>query len=132
MSGTANHLLHAALGSEGYWLYRLTCIDGACPGTSFSERTDPDCRCEPKCEYCANDDHGGCSRFGGYIANIGTECQCDVDTDECWTTLWLAEEGGECIHGDDWPEDGPWPMPVHCEWHGDGLGIHYAPAQVTP
>ena len=122
-SQTSDHLLHGKMTSEGYWQYRLECTD--CPGTSFSERSDPSCRCEPKCECCAADDHGGCSEFGGYIDNIGYECMCDLDEGECWTTMWLAEDPNVCIFGDNWPEDESWPIPVRCVYNGDGLEIHW-------
>lgn len=124
---TADHLLHVKLGAEGYWGYRLECIEGRCPGTSFVQRArDEECRCEPKCEWCADGDHAGCPDFGMYIEDIGYECQCDVDESQCWTQTWLDEVGDELIHGDNWPEDAQLPLPVSCEWGGDCLEIHWA------
>ena len=117
----ADHLLHGTLTSEGYMTWRLECLPNGYH-KSWCERQEG-CTCT--CESCRDNDHGGCEVFGGrYFEEIGYECQA-VEIDACWTLAWIEELGGECIHGNDWPEDGL-PAPVYCEYD-DGLVIRYCP-----
>ena len=128
---SVNHVLHYKPGAEGYGAWRLECIEAE--GThhgSFIERSWPDentCRCTEEandCEYCTNGDHGGCGFYGTLIYDIGYECRTEP-SDECWTGGWLNEIVGECIHGDDWPENGPWS--VDCRWVDECMEIHHVP-----
>ena len=47
-----------------------------------------------------------------------------VDRTTCWVHDWLdnADDQEEWMRGDDWPEDGPWP--VVCSFVG-GLDVEY-------
>ena len=47
-----------------------------------------------------------------------------VDRSTCWVHAWLenADTQDEWMKGDDWPEDGPWP--VVCSFAG-GLDVEY-------
>lgn len=117
---TPDHLLHGTLGDEGYMTWRLECLPGGFH-QSWVERLGG-CDCE--CDSCADGDHSGCSVSGGrYFDEVGYKCQA-VKIDVCWTLSWLEELGGECIHGDDWPEDSL-PLPVWCEYD-EGLVIRFA------
>ena len=122
MTATPNHLLHAKLGSEGFWSYRLECVGAAENHYSYSEKREG-CTCT--CEYCQDGDHGGCTESEiNYVDGVGYGCFCERDP-QCWVHDWLDNVGGELIEGDDWPEDSL-PLPVDCRWSGDGMVIKYA------
>lgn len=71
----------------------------------------------------------GAEGYGTWRLECLPDCpQTDTSgADICWTISWFNELGGECIHGDDWPEGGPWPCQAEFD---DGLVLRYAEAHV--
>lgn len=126
-----NHLLHHKPGEQGYSTWRLECLPEGFHGSyiegSWADETE--CRCTLATCACRTGDHGGCTTYGGYIENIGSECRCQEDMSYCWTVDWWDEQGMESLEGDDWPED-VLPLPVLCSFDGDCMRVSYCPAVV--
>jgi hypothetical protein len=103
MTAKPNHRLHYRPGDEGYGTWRLECLPSS----------DPDLHVSVSLER---------SWMTSEIPDL--EAQGLVCRDHCWAQDWLDECGGDCIHGNDWPENGPWD--VDCWADDDGMRIEYA------
>ena len=97
----STHRLVVTIGTDGWTNVAIECPhEHPRPCAGYEEGKWPDdatCRCaDPACP-CRQGDHGGCSEFGGYVADVGPMCRCEP-MDECWYSHAVAEVGGEMLH----------------------------------
>jgi hypothetical protein len=112
-----DHQLHFKPGAEGFGTWRLECLPNCDRPLMMERPAGVPCRCVEEgndCENCTGEDpdHGACGFYGAVIEDVGPECQCDPQPDCCWVKEHFGEVGSECIEGEDWPENGPWPVEV--------------------